>query len=68
MDMLYTRCVGLDMYKDTVTACARVLAAESPYYDLGSDYFDHFDRARTIKRLVRKLEDLGCEVELMKTA
>ena len=39
-----------------------------PYQDLGSDYFDRLDRSNTIKRLVRKLEDLACEVELKKAA
>ena len=39
-----------------------------PYHDVGPDYFDRLNRANTIKRLVRKLEDLGCEVELKKAA
>jgi transposase len=37
------------------------------YQDLGHDYFDRLDKTKTITRLVRRLKDLGCEVEL-KTA
>jgi transposase len=34
------------------------------YRDLGADHFDRFDRRKTIRRLVRRLEDLGCHVEI----
>jgi transposase len=34
------------------------------YRDLGSDHFARRDKAKTVGRLVRRLRDLGCEVEL----
>ncbi len=34
------------------------------YRDLGPDHFDRIDRRKTIRRLVRRLEDLGCQVEI----
>jgi hypothetical protein len=37
------------------------------YRDLGHDYFDRLDKAKTVNRLLRRLKDLGCNVEL-KTA
>ena len=51
-----------------LTATYFMLRDGVPYHDLGSDYFDRFDRSNTIKRLLRKLGDLGCEVELKKAA
>jgi len=51
-----------------LTATYFMLRDGVPYHDLGSDYFDRLDRSNTIKRLVRKLEDLGCEVKLEKAA
>ncbi len=32
------------------------------YRDLGPHYLDQRDRTKTIKRLIRRLHDLGCEV------
>jgi hypothetical protein len=29
---------------------------------LGPDYLDHRDKAKAIRRLVRRLTDLGCKV------
>ena len=34
------------------------------YRDLGSDHFDRRDKAKAIGRLVRRLGDLGCAVEI----
>lgn len=51
-----------------LTATYFMLRDGVPYHDLGPDYFDRLDRSNTIKRLVRKLEDLGCQVELNKAA
>jgi transposase len=50
-----------------LTAVYIMLRDGVPYRDLGHDYFDRLDKAKTINRLVRRLHDLGCEVEL-KTA
>jgi transposase len=50
-----------------LTAAYIMLRDGVAYRDLGHDYFDRLDRSKTINRLVRRLQDLGCEVEL-KTA
>ncbi len=34
------------------------------YHDLGADYFDRSDKTRATSRLVRRLMDLGYQVEL----
>jgi transposase len=32
------------------------------YHDLGSEHFDRHDRSKTIRRLLERLRDLGCDV------
>ena len=39
-----------------------LLARETTYQDLGSNSFDERDRQRVIRRSVRRLEALGCQV------
>ncbi len=51
-----------------LTAMYFMLRDGGPYQDFGPDYFDRLDRSNTIKWLVRKLEDLGCDIELKKAA
>jgi transposase len=51
-----------------LTACYHMLRAASPYKDLGAAHFDRRDRTKTIKRLVKRLSDLGCEVEVRHAA
>lgn len=51
-----------------LTAIYAMLRNQVPYQDLGPDHFDRCDKARTINRLVRKLKELGCEVELKPAA
>jgi hypothetical protein len=34
------------------------------YRDLGTDHFSNRDRYKAIQRLVRRLNDLGCEVHV----
>lgn len=41
-----------------------ILNTQKGYEDLGGNYFDEHDRQATEKRLVRRLEKLGYEVEL----
>jgi transposase len=36
-----------------------------PYREMGGDYFDQFDKARTAKRLVKRLEAIGYVVQLI---
>jgi len=38
------------------------------YRDLGPHHFDHREKTKTIKRLVQRLNDLGCEVVLTHAA
>jgi len=39
-----------------------------PYQDLGPNYFDGKDKDKTIKRLVQRLQQLGCAVEVRAVA
>jgi transposase len=47
-----------------LTACYYMLRDGVPYRDLGSAHFDRRDRTKTISRLIRRLGDLGCRVEV----
>jgi len=47
-----------------LTASYFILRDGVAYKDLGSTHFDSRDRSKTIKRLVRRLQDLGCAVEI----
>ncbi len=47
-----------------LTAAYHMLKNGLPYRDLGADHFSSRDRSKAILRLVRRLNDLGCEVQL----
>ena len=47
-----------------LTAAYHMLRDGVPYRDLGAKHFDRRDQTKTIRRLVRRLADLGCEVEV----
>jgi transposase len=47
-----------------LTAAYYMLRDGVEYRDLGPDHFDRHDRTKTINRLVRRLRDLGCPVEV----
>jgi hypothetical protein len=51
-----------------LTAIYFVLRDKVPYRDLGHDYFDKADQTKTIARLVRRLNNLACDVELRERA
>jgi transposase len=51
-----------------LTACYFMLRDRVPFRDLGAKHFDRHDARRTIGRLVRRLENLGCKVELTAVA
>jgi transposase len=36
MDLLYRRCAGLDVHKDTVVACVRLAEAQGARYEVRS--------------------------------
>lgn len=45
-----------------------ILRDRIPYRDLGSNFFDERDRQQVERRLVRRLERLGYQVELQPRA
>lgn len=47
-----------------LTAIYYMLRDGVEYRDLGHDHFDRRDKSKAIRRLVRRLSDLGCEVEV----
>jgi transposase len=47
-----------------LTAAYYILRDDVDYRDLGTDYFDRTDKARTAQRLIRRLHDLGYSVQL----
>jgi transposase len=49
-------------------ACYYMLRDGVAYRDLGADHFARRDKAKTIARLVRRLRDLGCDVEVKHAA
>jgi transposase len=51
-----------------LTAAFHMLRDGTYWNDLGSDYFDRRDRERAAKRLVRRLSELGYEVEIKQAA
>ena len=51
-----------------LTASFHMLRDGVEYRDLGSQHFDRHDKNKTISRLVRRLQDLGCAVEVKHAA
>jgi transposase len=51
-----------------LTAAYFILRDGVEYRDLGVDHFDRRDKTKTIRRLVRRLADLGCNVEIKAAA
>jgi transposase len=51
-----------------LTAAYHMLRDGVEYHDLGADHFDRRDRTKVISRLVRRLTELGCDVELRHVA
>lgn len=47
-----------------LTIAFQVLKTSTPYQELGSDYFDRLNPARTTRKLVQRLEALGHQVRL----
>ena len=45
-----------------LTAIWHMLKHDVDYRDLGADHFSRRDKSKTILRLVRRLNDLGCDV------
>jgi transposase len=51
-----------------LTACYHMLSDGTVYEDLGPHHFDRRDKTKTIRRLVQRLHDLGCDVEITQHA
>jgi hypothetical protein len=51
-----------------LTAAYFMLRDGVEYEDLGPDHFDRRDRSKVINRLVRRLRDLGCAVQITEDA
>lgn len=51
-----------------LTAAYHILRDGTTYQDLGPDYFDRRDSGRVLRRLVHRIETLGYEVDLRRTA
>ena len=47
-----------------LTAIWHMLKNSVEYHDLGADHFARRDRTKAILRLVSRLNDLGCNVEI----
>jgi transposase len=48
-----------------LTAAYHMLRDGTEYNDLGSEHFDRQDRSKTIRRLIKRLQDLGCDVPVL---
>jgi transposase len=51
-----------------LTAAYHMLKNGVECQDLGADHFSRRDRSKAIQRFVRRLNDLGCEVQLIPQA
>jgi transposase len=51
-----------------LTAAYHMLRDGTPYRDLRPEHFDRLDRSKAIHRLVQRLHQLGCEVQLTHAA
>ena len=48
-----------------LTAAYHILSDAVHYKDLGAEHFNRHDRSKAIQRLLRRLNDMGCSVQLM---
>ena len=51
-----------------LTSVFHMLSRRVPFHDLGGQHYDHLDRDRTAKRLIRRLKDLGLTVQIRSAA
>ncbi len=51
-----------------LTAIYYMLRDGVAYQDLGPDYFDRLEHGKLLRRLVRKIEDLGYDIRLKRVA
>ncbi len=70
--VFFRRCKGRSGWAKAIVATAHkiltiaycMLRDGTPYKDLGDDYFDKLNPARTAKRLIERLQGLGCDVQV----
>jgi transposase len=70
--VFFRRCKGRSHWAKAIVATAHriltiaycLLRDGTPYKDLGDDYFDKLNPARTAQRLLARLQALGCDVQL----
>ena len=53
------------MAASMLTDAYHMLRDGTEYADLGSQHFDQHDRSRPIRRLLKLLQDLGCDVSVV---
>jgi transposase len=51
-----------------IRPCQSLLKQGVEYHDLGAEHFTRRDRQKMILRLVRRINDLGCQVQLVPQA
>ena len=51
-----------------LSAAYHMIRDDADYQDLGGDYFLRYDREKVARRLVRRLRELGLEVEVRQAA
>jgi transposase len=51
-----------------LTSVFHMLSRHVPFLDLGGHHYDNLDRDRTAKRLIRRLKDLGLNVQIQSAA
>ena len=51
-----------------LTAIYYMLRDGVAYQDLGPDYFDRLEHGKIFRRLVRKIEDLGYDINIKRVA
>jgi transposase len=51
-----------------LTAAYYMIQRDEDFHDLGAGYFDQFDRQKLARRLVRRLQELGLEVDVSSQA
>ncbi|MFD1737604.1 hypothetical protein ACFSCX_13720 [Bacillus salitolerans] len=71
MEVIIERACGMDVHKDSITACILtpkgLLTRKEMYVDLGEDYFDKQREQYIVRHSLRRLESLGYTVSLSET-
>lgn len=68
MDVLYPRCAGLDVHKDTAVAGVGLAGDGTFYRDLGADHFRRATPEVQASRAARQIAKLGFTCTILPTA